>query len=169
MTSAPLRIIATGGTFDKCYAPIDGSLRFGDSCLPALIGESRIQPAPIIEVVMLVDSLEITPTQRRSLVAACQSAPESQVVIIHGTDTLVESAAAIAATGLNKTIVLTGAMVPARFDASDARFNLGFSIAAARLLPAGVWVAINGLIRGWDQVRKNREAGAFEAIERQAR
>jgi L-asparaginase len=168
MNSAPLRIIATGGTFDKCYAPIDGSLRFGNSCLPALVGESRIQPAPVIEVVMLVDSLEITPAQRQSLVTACQAAPESQLVIIHGTDTLVESATAIAATGLDKTIVLTGAMVPARFEASDARFNLGFAIAAARLLPAGVWVAINGLIQSWDQVRKNREAGAFEAVERRA-
>jgi L-asparaginase len=110
----------------------------------------------------------MTPEQRRSLVAACQAAPESHLVIIHGTDTLVESAAAIAATGLNKTIVLTGAMVPARFDASDARFNLGFALAASRLLPAGVWVTINGLIQRWDQVRKNREAGAFEVIERRA-
>ena len=168
MNSAPLRIIATGGTFDKCYAPIDGSLGFAESCLPVLIGESRIQPAPVIEILMLVDSLEMTPEQRRSLVAACQAAPESHLVIIHGTDTLVESAAAIAATGLNKTIVLTGAMVPARFDASDARFNLGFALAASRLLPAGVWVTINGLIQRWDQVRKNREAGAFEVIERRA-
>ena len=164
MNSAPLRIIATGGTFDKCYAPMDGSLGFAESCLPALIDESRIQPTPVIEVVMLVDSLDMTPAQRRSLVASCRAAPESHLVIIHGTDTLVESAAAIAATGLDKTIVLTGAMVPARFDASDARFNLGFALAAARLLPAGVWVAINGLIQRWDQVRKNREAGAFEVV-----
>ena len=103
MNSAPLRIIATGGTFDKCYAPIDGSLGFAESCLPVLIGESRIQPAPVIEILMLVDSLEMTPEQRRSLVAACQAAPESHLVIIHGTDTLVESAAAIAAIGLDKT------------------------------------------------------------------
>jgi len=162
MNSAPFRIIATGGTFDKCYAPIDGSLGFADSCVPTLIGESRLQPAPVIEVLMLVDSLEMTPAQRQSLVAACQAAPESHLVIIHGTDTLVESAAAIAATGLDKTIVLTGAMVPARFDASDARFNCGFAVAAARLLPAGVWVAIHGLIQRWDQVRKNRAAGVFE-------
>ena len=168
MNSAPLRIIATGGTFDKCYAPIDGSLGFADSCLPALIDESRIQPPPVIEVLMLIDSLEMTPAQRQSLAATCRAAPESHLVIIHGTDTLVESAAAIAATGLNKTIVLTGAMVPARFDASDARFNLGFALAASRLLPAGVWVTINGLIQRWDQVRKNREAGAFEVIERRA-
>jgi L-asparaginase len=164
MNATPLRIIATGGTFDKCYAPIDGSLGFSESCVPALVGESRLQPAPVIEVLMLVDSLDMTPAQRQSLVAACQAAPESQLVIIHGTDTLVESAAAIAATAPEKTIVLTGAMVPARFDASDARFNLGFAIAAARVLPAGVWVAIHGLIQRWDQVRKNRAAGAFEAL-----
>jgi L-asparaginase len=105
---------------------------------------------------------------RQRVLASCQAAKEKAIVIIHGTDTLVESATAIAATGLDKTIVLTGAMIPARFEASDARFNLGFAIAAARLLPAGVWVAINGLIQSWDQVRKNREAGAFEAVERRA-
>ena len=164
MNAAPFRIIATGGTFDKCNAPIDGSLGFADSCVPALVGESRVQPAPVIEVLMLVDSLEMTPAQRQSLVAACRAAPESHLVIIHGTDTLVESAATIAAAGLDKTIVLTGAMVPARFDASDARFNLGFAVAAARLLPAGAWVAIHGLIRRWDQVRKNRAAGIFEEL-----
>lgn len=168
MNAAPLRIIATGGTFDKCYAPIDGSLGFVDSYLPVLIGESRLQPAPILEVVMLVDSLEMTPPQRQMLVDACQAAPEPHLVIIHGTDTLVESATAIAAAiainRVEKTIVLTGAMVPARFNASDARFNLGFAVAATRLLPTGVWVAINGLIQRWDRVRKNRDAGAFEAL-----
>ena len=164
MKSSPLRIIATGGTFDKRYDPVRGSLSFEHTCLPALIAESRIQPAPEIDVAMLVDSLDMTPAQRLALVDCCRQAPQTRLVVIHGTDTLVESAAAIAAAGFDKTIVLTGAMVPARVHASDAPFNLGFALAAASLLPSGVWVAMNGLILRWDQIRKNREAGLFETV-----
>jgi L-asparaginase len=164
MKSSPLRIIATGGTFDKRYDPVSGSLDFDHTCLHALIAESRIQPAPEIDVAMLVDSLDMTPEQRLALVDGCRLAPQTRLVVIHGTDTLVDSAAAIAAAGLEKTIVLTGAMVPARIIASDARFNLGFALAAASLLPSGVWVAMNGLILRWDQIRKNRDAGVFEAV-----
>ena len=164
--NSSLRLIATGGTFDKIYLPQNGLLGFTETCLPALLAQARLEPQTTLEVAMLVDSLDMTPAQRAQLVARCQSASESQLVIIHGTDTMIESAGAIAqalaSEGTQRTIVLTGAMVPARIEGSDALFNLGFALAAARLLPGGVWIAMHGTIWPWDSVQKNRSAGRFE-------
>jgi len=114
---------------------------------------------------MLIDSLDMTESTRQILVDACRSASESQLVVIHGTDTMDESAAAISAAALEKTVVLTGAMVPNQVEGSDAPFNLGYAISAAQLADAGVWIAMNAQLHHWQAVRKNRELGIFEKTE----
>jgi len=160
-----LRLIAIGGTFDKVYDPVTGTLGFGRTCLPELLEAARIDPLPPISSLMMVDSLDMNDMHREMVVAACRHCDEDALVLVHGTDTMTETAAAIAAAGLEKCIVLTGAMVPARCAHSDAPFNLGFAAAAALLLPHGVGIAINGAIHAWDEVRKNRELARFERIE----
>ncbi|MFA7505966.1 MAG: asparaginase domain-containing protein [Burkholderiaceae bacterium] len=160
-----LRLIALGGTFDKVYDPRTGTLGFGRSCLPEMLEAARIHPPPPISALMLVDSLDMGEAHRQTVVSACRHCAEEALVIIHGTDTMTDTAATLAAAGLEKCVVLTGAMVPARFGNSDAAFNLGFAAAAALLLPHGVWIAIGGAIHAWDEVRKNRDSASFERIE----
>jgi len=160
----PLRVIATGGTFDKVYDPLTGQLGFKETCVRELLEHARVDPLPIVEVVLLKDSLEMTADDRAALVACCARAPETRLVVVHGTDTMVDSARDLAQASLAKTVVLTGAMVPARIAASDAPFNLGTALAAAQLLAPGVWIAVNGMIYAWDQVQKNRQQGRFEPL-----
>jgi len=158
-----LRLIATGGTFDKRYNPASGQLDFAPAThLERLLRQARVDPEPVIETLMLIDSLDMTEGHRGQIVAACRRAVERSIVIIHGTDTLPETARALAAAGLPATIVLTGAMVPATIEGSDALFNLGFALACARCLPLGVHVAAHGRGFAWDAVRKNRAAARFE-------
>lgn len=158
-----LRIIASGGTFDKHYDAISGQLGFGGSHLPAVLGRSRITLAHTLEVLPLLDSLEMQDADRQRLLASCRQAPEAAIVIVHGTDTMRESAAVLGAAALVKTVILTGAMIPYEIANSDALFNLGFAIGVAQTLPAGVYVAMNGRVFAWDKVSKNRSAGVFEA------
>ncbi len=158
-----LRILATGGTFDKHYDPIRGELTFAQTHLPALVAQARLAGEVYCETVMLIDSLEMDDGHRQSVLAACRAATEPAIVIVHGTDTMVETAAVVGRASLPKTIVLTGAMVPAEVQGSDALFNLGYAIACARALPPGTWVAMNGVAHRWDRVRKNRALGVFEA------
>lgn len=157
-----LRIIATGGTFDKHYDPVTGALVFRDSVLPAALERARLVDPPAFEPLMAIDSLDMQDSHRQQVLQACRHSPESQIVVIHGTDTVRETAAVLGNAGLGKTIVLTGAMLPYRVADSDALFNLGFAFAAAQLAAPGVWVAMNGRLFSWDDVRKNREAGIFE-------
>ena len=165
MSLQPLRVIATGGTFDKCYDPATGRLGFAPaSHLERLLRQARVDPEPAIETLMLIDSLDMDEDHRARIVAACRRATERSIVIIHGTDTLPETARALATSSLPATIVLTGAMVPATIEGSDALFNLGFALACARCLPAGVHVAAHGRVFAWDAVRKNRAAARFEPI-----
>lgn len=159
-----LRILATGGTFDKRYEPSTGALGFGESHLPAIVERARLSGAVTIEVVMLIDSLEMRDEHRRQVLDACRAAPETMLVVVHGTDTMVDTASVLGSAALPKTIVMTGAMVPYSVDDSDATFNLGAAIAFARTLPHGVWVAMNGIARPWSDVRKNRAAGVFESL-----
>lgn len=161
-----LRLIATGGTFDKVYDPLNGELRFTRSHLPELLSRARL-PADrfVVEELMLMDSLDMTDRHRQKVLAACRASPQPRIVVIHGTDTMVQTAAVLAAAALPATIVLTGAMVPYTIDRSDALFNLGHAIGCAQQLPAGVYVAMNGQAHGWDRVRKNRELGVFEAAD----
>lgn len=160
-----LRLITLGGTFDKVYDPRTGELGFGRTCLPEMLEAARIDPLPPISALMLVDSLDMRDEHREMVVATCRHCDEEALVLIHGTDTMIDTAAALAAAALGKCVVLTGAMVPARFGNSDAAFNLGFAAAAALLLPHGVWIAIGGSIHAWDEVRKNRDLARFERIE----
>ncbi len=156
-------MIAAGGTFDKRYDPIRGVLGFGaTSHLPSLLDRARAHAAVVVEVVMLVDSLDMTDADRERLLDACRRAPEEGIVIVHGTDTMTDTARVIGAAALAKTVVLTGAMVPSVVEDSDASFNLGYAIACAQMLSRGCWVAMNAVARPWHDVRKNRSAGVFE-------
>jgi len=157
-----LRIIATGGTFDKHYDPITGQLIFVDSVLPEALARARITDAASVEPLMAIDSLDMNDTHRAQILSACERSAEHKIVIIHGTDTMRETAQVLGHAGLQKTIVLTGAMVPYRVASSDALFNLGFAVAAAQLNAPGVFVAMNGRVFSWDKVRKNKTDGIFE-------
>jgi L-asparaginase len=159
-----IKIIATGGTFDKVYDPISGQLVFNESHLPAIVKQSRIQPQPNIETVMLIDSLEMTELHRQQILTVVQAATETKIVIIHGTDTMTETAKTLGQANLTKTIVLTGAMVPVDIVNSDAQFNLGFALGCASTLAAGTYVAMNANVHAWNQVRKNKEQGIFERV-----
>jgi L-asparaginase len=158
-----LRILATGGTFDKRYDPIAGTLGFGRTQLDEILRIARIEGAAVVEEVLQVDSLDMTDAHRRQVLDACVASPEARIVVVHGTDTMVETARVLGEAGLPKTIVLTGAMVPFAVAGSDALFNLGFAAGCARALPHGVHVAMNAQLFAWNAVRKNRALGVFEA------
>ena len=161
----PICLFVTGGTFDKQYNELTGALSFGDTHLVEMLRLGRCRLEVSIETLMMVDSLDMTDEERTRIVAACRKADQARIVITHGTDTMVETAQALAA-GVphesGKTIVLTGAMVPYAFGSSDGLFNLGSALSFAQVLPAGVYVAMNGRYFPWDGVRKNRATGVFE-------
>lgn len=159
-----MRIIATGGTFDKQYDELRGELTFKDSHLATILQQARITVPLTLEINQLIDSLHMQEANRQHILAACRAAPEPQIVVIHGTDTMAVTARVLGGAALAKTIVLTGAMIPYAVHGSDALFNLGFACAAAQLLPPGVYIAMNGQTFAWDQVRKNTQTGRFEAI-----
>jgi len=162
-----IRIFVTGGTFDKEYDELTGSLEFKDTHLPEMLRLGRCRIDVSIRTLMMIDSLDMTDADRALIVEQCKQASESRIVVTHGTDTMVASAAALAAAlppTSGKTIVLTGAMVPYAFGSSDGLFNLGSALSFAQTLPAGVYLAMNGRYFQWDRVRKNKETGVFEAI-----
>ena len=160
----PLRLLTTGGTFDKHYDPLTGQLVFADSHVQQCLAQARYDSPPVVQALMAIDSLDMTDLHRQQILAACRESPERQIVIIHGTDTLVETAAVLGSARLEATIVLTGAMVPAEIEGSDALFNLGFAAACAATLAHGVWVAMNARVFDWRDVRKNRALGRFEPL-----
>ena len=159
-----IRIFVTGGTFDKTYDEIRGGLAFEDTHLPEMLrlGRSRVDVS--VRTLMMIDSLEMTAADRELIVRNCQQCEESRIVVTHGTDTMVETAAALAGGVAGKTIVLTGAMIPYAFGSSDGLFNLGSALSFAQVLPPGVYIAMNGQYFRWDRVRKNRETGVFESL-----
>jgi len=162
-----IRIFVTGGTFDKTYDEIHGRLSFADSHVQEMLRLGRCRLEVSIRTLMMVDSLEMTDADRDVIVRNCAQCAESRIVITHGTDTMVETAAALARASdslSGKTIVLTGAMIPYAFGSSDGLFNLGSALSFAQVLAPGVFIAMNGQHFHWDRVRKNRETGAFEAI-----
>ena len=159
-----LRIIATGGTFDKHYNELNGTLAFADSHLPAAIKRARITTPCELEVVSLLDSLDMVDADRQRVLAACQAASEKAIVIVHGTDTMPQTAAVLGPAIKDKTIVFTGAMIPYEIDHSDAFFNMGFACGVAQVLPPGVYVAMNGQVFAWDNVQKNKAAGVFQPL-----
>jgi L-asparaginase len=157
-------IFVTGGTFDKTYDEIGGRLAFEETHLPEMLrlGRSRVDVS--IRTLMMIDSLDMTGADRQAIVRACAACGDARIVITHGTDTMVETAAALAGGVTGKTIVLTGAMVPYAFGSSDGLFNLGSALSFAQVLPPGVYIAMNGQHFPWNGVRKNRETGVFESI-----
>jgi len=159
-----IRILVTGGTFDKEYNELTGQLYFKDTHLPEMLclGRSRVEVN--IRTVMMVDSLEMTEADRALIVQNCLQANEERIIITHGTDTMPETAAAVARAVPQKTVVLTGAMIPYAFGSSDGLFNLGSALSFVQVLPAGVYIAMNGKCFPWHRVRKNRERGEFEEI-----
>lgn len=158
-----IRILVTGGTFDKEYDELTGRLFFRDTHVQEMLrlGRARLQLS--IETVMMIDSLDMDDAGRARIADRCRAAPERAIVVTHGTDTMVDTARTLAAATLEKTVVLTGAMVPYAFGSSDGLFNLGSALSFAQILPAGVYVAMNGQHFRWDAVRKNRDTGVFEA------
>ncbi|WDZ95664.1 asparaginase domain-containing protein [Herbaspirillum sp. WKF16] len=159
-----LRIIATGGTFDKHYDEIAGTLDFGASHLPQAIARSRITAEVILEELKLLDSLEMQDVDRQRILASCRDSTQQAIVIVHGTDTMQLTAQVLGQALQDKTVVLTGAMIPYEIANSDALFNFGFACGVAQVLPPGVYVAMNGQIFAWNKVAKNRSAGVFEPI-----
>jgi L-asparaginase len=160
-----IRIFVTGGTFDKEYNELTGALAFKDTHLPEMLRLGRCRIDVAIETLMMIDSLEMTDADRALIVEQCRQAAEPRILITHGTDTMVDTARALAAAlGDAKTIVLTGAMIPYAFGSSDGLFNLGSALSFVQALTPGVYLAMNGRCFEWDKVRKNRETGVFEAI-----
>ena len=163
--SHPIRIIITGGTFDKDYDPLSGKLTFRDTHLQQILTDVRLAVPVELEINQLIDSLEMSEEQRSGVVNACARAPENRIIVTHGTDTMVQTALRLHERGLDKTIVLTGAMVPYSVSGSDAVFNLGTAVAAVQLLETGVYVVMNGTVFPAAGVRKDAELGVFEATE----
>lgn len=160
-----IRILVTGGTFDKEYDELTGRLFFRDTHVPEMLRLGRCGLDVTVETAMMVDSLDLDDAGRAAIVTRCAAAPESAILVTHGTDTMVETARALARASLEaKTIVLTGAMVPYAFGSSDGLFNLGSALSFVQVLAPGVYIAMNGKHFRWDGVRKNRTTGAFEAI-----
>jgi L-asparaginase len=159
-----IRILVTGGTFDKEYNERTGQLFFKDTHVAEMLRLGRSRVEVTIRSVMMIDSLEMTDADRGLIVQNCLQSEENQIVITHGTDTMTETAAAVARGVSGKTVVLTGAMIPYAFGSSDGLFNLGSALSFAQVLPAGVYIAMNGKCFPWDRVRKNRERGEFEEV-----
>ena len=163
-----VRIITTGGTFDKQYDAISGELTFRESQLPRILGQARCTLTVHLEGPLAVDSLFMTEAQRIEVANSCLHSAEERIIIIHGTDTMCNTAHVIAhtlGTEHTKTVVLTGAMIPYSLEGSDAIFNLGCAVSAVQLLPPGVYLTMSGRIFSWDNCKKNKEKGIFETID----
>jgi L-asparaginase len=159
-----IRILATGGTFDKEYNELTGELFFKETHTGDMLRLGRSHLDVSLETLMMIDSLQMTDDDRQLILRRCREVPEERIVITHGTDTMEQTAAVLAAGLPGKVIVLTGAMVPYTFGSSDGMFNLGTALAFVQTLPAGVYVAMNGRYFPWNTVRKNREKGIFESV-----
>lgn len=160
-----IRILVTGGTFDKEYDEVRGRLFFKDTHVQEMLDKGRSRVPVSIRTLMMIDSLEMTDADRALVVEQCRQSEVDRIVVTHGTDTMVETGRAIAAAGLaGKAVVLTGAMIPYAFGSSDGLFNLGSALSFAQVLPPGVYVAMNGQCFPWDQVRKNRDTATFERV-----
>ncbi len=164
MTQQSILVLTTGGTIDKNYFDALSEYQITDSGIPALLKEARVAlPFRVVEL-MRKDSLELTDADRALIAAAAREAPESRIVVTHGTDTMTETARVLAEAVPGKTIVLTGALSPARFAETDAGFNLGMAFATAQVAAPGVWIAMSGQVFDGLKVKKDRAAGKFVAL-----
>jgi L-asparaginase len=161
----PIKIFVTGGTFDKEYNELNGALYFKKTHLHEMLELGRSQLIVDIETLMMKDSLEMSDDDRNSIVQRCFESNEDKILITHGTDTMVKTAKLLAAKINSKTIVLTGAMIPYKFGSSDGLFNLGSALSFLQSLPHGIYIAMNGNIFSWDNVKKTKELGLFLPLE----
>jgi len=159
-----VRILVTGGTFDKEYNELNGQLFFKDTHMADLLQLGRCRIDTVIEKLMLIDSLEMTDADRQLIISRCADCAEKKIVITHGTDTMTHTAQLLAKVITDKTIVLTGAMIPIAFGSSDGLFNLGSALAYAQALPPGVYIAMNGRFFNYNNVVKNKASGVFQEI-----
>ena len=158
-----IKILITGGTFDKEYDEVHGALFFKDTHIHEMLRLGRCRLDVKVRSIMMVDSLEMTEEDRELIVRNCRKSPEDRIVVTHGTDTMSETAKALGQARIEgKTIVLTGAMIPYAFGSSDGLFNLGSALSFVQVLPASVYVAMHGMVFPWDNVRKIRQLGVFE-------
>ncbi len=159
-----IRIFVTGGTFDKEYNELTGQLFFKETHVNEILklGRSRLDIS--VQTLMLIDSLDMSDDDRREIASQCQACAQNKILITHGTDTLTNTAAYLAQLQMQKTIVLTGAMIPYKFGSSDGLFNMGSALAFAQSLPYGVYIAMNGRHYNWNNCKKNKETGFFEEI-----
>jgi L-asparaginase len=160
--SEPIRLFVTGGTFDKEYDELSGSLYFKDTHLRDMLKLGRCRLDVEIRTLMMIDSLDMDDEDREVILGQCRKCDRDRIVITHGTDTMETTARLLGENIAGKTIVLTGAMIPYAFGSSDGLFNLGSALAFAQSLPQDVYIAMNGRFFTWDNVRKNRDAGVFE-------
>ena len=161
-----IKIFATGGTFDKEYNEINGELFFKKTHLAELLELGRSQLDVKIETLMMVDSLEMTDVSRKYIVDKCKEEKTNHIIITHGTDTMVDTATLLVKSIKNKTIILTGAMIPIKFGSSDGLFNLGSALSFIQVIEPGVYITMNGRYFKWDNVKKNKELGIFERIKK---
>jgi len=159
-----IKLIQTGGTIDKQYDLSNGSLHFTESSLPSMLKQGRCTLDITFQTLDLVDSLEMTAAYREQVINICKNSEEEHIIIAHGTDTMVETALAIAQSVSNKTIVLFGAMIPFSINYSDALFNLGAAVTAVQCKPKGVYISMNGQVFDAENVVKNLDKGEFEAL-----
>ena len=159
---AGLLILVTGGTFDKEYDELDGTLSFRATNVPEMLRLGRCRLPVRVKTLMMVDSLDMKPADRRRILDACRKAPEKRIVVTHGTDTMVETARLLGRSIKGKTVVLTGAMIPYKFGSSDGLFNLGSALSFVQALPPGVSIAMNGRVLPWDDALKDRAKGLFK-------
>lgn len=159
-----IQIFITGGTFDKEYNELNGELYFRDTHMRQMLEQSRSQLNVNIRSLMMIDSLEMTDDDRELILTHCRKSKSDRIIITHGTDTMVDTAKYLAQHLSDKTIVLTGAMIPIVFGSSDGLFNMGAALAYVQTLKPGIYIAMNGQYFDHDKVRKNREKGLFEAL-----
>ena len=161
----PIKIFVTGGTFDKEYNELNGELYFKKTHLHEMLELGRSELKVDIETLMMKDSLDMSDADRNSIVQKCFESNENKILITHGTDTMVKTAKLLSAKITTKTIVLTGAMIPYKFGSSDGLFNLGSALSFLQSLPYGIYIAMNGNIYSWNNVKKNKELGLFQSLE----
>ena len=159
-----IQIFATGGTFDKEYNEIDGKLYFKTSNLTELLKLGRSKLNVKVKTLMMLDSLDMDNKDRKTIINECIQVKTNRIIITHGTDTMVQTAKALAKNISNKTIILTGAMIPIKFGSSDGLFNLGSALSFIQILKPGVYITMNGRYFTYDNVRKNNKLGVFEQI-----
>ena len=160
-----LNILTTGGTIDKIYYDDKSDYQIGEPEIGRILRAMNVGFEWEIRALMRKDSLHLNDADRELIRQAIETSPDRHFLITHGTDTMVETAAAMGEVG-DRVIVLTGALNPARFIDSDAVFNIGCAVGAVQALPPGIWIAMNGCIWNPKKVRKNRQANRFEAIQK---